>query len=118
MRQNTMHGETSRTMFCRGNEQLKSLDLKSKHSVLWSHCVDKHLKSLDLKSKDSVLRSHCVEKHDGDNVLFQMKATGYFCEPLTRQGEEAVRIFHTRNPINRKGEWKKTAIPRATYARK
>ena len=76
-----------------------------------------HLKALGLKSKDSVLWSHCVDKHDGDNILFPMKATGYFCEPLTRQVEEAVRRFHTRNPINRKGEWKKTAIPRATYAR-
>ena len=90
------HGETSRTMFCRGDEHLKALSLKSKESVLWSHCL---------------------AKHDGNDVQFRMKASSYFSDPLTRQVEEAVRIFHTSNPINRKGEWRKTAIPRATYAR-
>ena len=90
------HGETSRTMFCRGDEHLRALNRKNKDSVLWSHCVD---------------------KHNGSNVHFKMKATGYFVDPLTRQVEEAVRLFHTSNSINRKGEWKKTAIPRATYAR-
>ena len=75
------------------------------------------LKTLGLKSKESVLWSHCVDIHDGAKVQFKMKAPGYFADPLTQQVEEAVRIFHTSNHINRKGEWKKTAIPRATYAR-
>ena len=72
------HSETSRTMFRRGDE---------------------HLKALGLKGKDSVLRSHCADKHDGDKVQFEMKANGYFCEPLTRQVKKTVRMFHTRNPI-------------------
>ena len=46
-----------------------------------------------------------------------MQSTGYFKEPLTRQIDEAVRIYHAKDVMNRKGEWKKTAVPRATYAR-
>ena len=90
------NGETSRSMYCRGEEHLRALNHKRKESVLWTHCA---------------------EKHDGEVTPFQMKATGFFSDPLTRQIEEAVRIFHTRNTINRKGEWRKTAIPRASYAR-
>ena len=90
------NGETSRSMYCRGEEHLRALNHKRKESVLWTHCE---------------------EKHDGEVTPFRMKATGFFSDPLTRQIEEAVRIFHTRNTINRKGEWRKTAIPRASYAR-
>jgi hypothetical protein len=90
------HGETSRTMYCRGEEHLKALDRKSSDSVLWAHCVSKHGEEM---------------------VNFEMKATGYFTEPLTRQINEAVRIYHTENKMNRKGEWRKAAVPRATYAR-
>ena len=90
------HGETSRTMYCRGGEHQKALASRSQESVLWTHCVS---------------------QHEGQMVTFAMKATGYFMEPLTRQIDEAVRIYHTKNAMNRKGEWRKTAVPRATYAR-
>ena len=90
------HGETSRTMFCRGEEHLKALNSRAKESVLWAHC-----------------ESH----HDGEIIPFTMKATGSFKDPLTRQINEAVRIYHAKNPMNRKGEWRKTAVPRATYSR-
>ena len=86
-------------MFTRGDVHLKALGLKNKESVLWSHCVAKHAKD------------------DGKDVQFRMKATGYFSDPLNRQVEEVVRIFHTSNPLNRKGKWRKTNIPKATYAR-
>ena len=87
--------------------------------LVWINQTLKFVKALRLKSKDSVLWLHCVAEHDGASVQFKMKTTGYFADPRTRQDfvEEAVRIFHTSNPINRKGEWKKTAIPRATYVR-
>ena len=90
------HGETSRTMYCRGEEHLKALNARSKESVLWDHCKS---------------------QHEGQMVSFTMKATGYFREALTRQIDEAVRIFHTSNAMNRKGEWRKTAVPKATYAK-
>ena len=90
------HGETSRTMFCRGKEHLKGLTEKRKESVLWEH-------------SESV--------HEGRDVSYTMRATGFFSEPLTRQIDEAVRIFNTTNAINRRNEWKKTAIPKATFER-
>ena len=90
------HRETSRTMYCRGEEHLKALNNKSKDSVLWSHCVS---------------------QHNGEIMTFAIRSTGYFREPLTRQIDEAVRIFHSKNLMNRRGEWRKTAVPRATYAR-
>ena len=90
------HGETSRTLYCRGTEHLKGLNTKSKDSVLWAHCAT---------------------EHNGTMVQFTMEATGYFQEPLTRQINEAVRIYHSSRIMNRKGEWKKTAVPRANYTR-
>ena len=90
------HGETSRTMYSRGQEHQKGLDKKTKDSVLWNHCET---------------------EHDGIKMQFQMKATGYFTDPLTRQIDEAVRIHHTRKSMNRRGEWRKTAVPRVTFVR-
>ena len=90
------HGETSRTMLCRGKEHMKGLLEKKKESVLWEH-------------SESV--------HEGWQIKYRMQATGYFSEPLTRQINEAVRIFNTTNNMNRKNEWKKTAIPKATFER-
>ena len=85
-------------MYCRGKEHLRALETKSNDSVLWNHC-----------------KNH----HSAELVQFEMKATGYHSEPLTRQVEEAVRI-HQAEPsklMNRKGEWRKTAVPRVTFSR-
>ena len=90
------HGETSRNMLTRGEEHLRALENKSKNSVLWNHCV-----------------TH----HQGEETPFTMKATGYYTEPLTRQINEAVRIHHCTNLMNRKGEWRKTAAPRPQFIR-
>ena len=75
------------------------------------------MNAINLRREESALWTHCEAKHNGDATQFKMKATGYFLDPPTRQIEEAVRICHTKNAINRKGEWKKTAVPRATYWR-
>ena len=83
-------------MYCRGQEHLRALHQKSKDSVLWAHCE---------------------ARHGAEMVPFQMMATGYFREPLTRQIDEAVRIHHTLDTMNRRGEWRKAAVPRATYSR-
>ena len=90
------HGETSRTMYSRGEEHLKSLNRKDQDSVLWEHCL-----------------SH----HGGEQVPFTMRATGYYAEPLSRQINEAVRIYHSNKTMNRKSEWRKAAVPRATFSR-
>ena len=90
----TYHGETSRTMFCRGREHMKSFEQRKRESVLWEHCQ---------------------LVHEGRDVGFKMKAAGYYKEPLTRQVNEAVRIFNGPNTMNRKNEWRKTAVPRAIF---
>ena len=90
------HGESSRNMYSRGDEHAKGLRNKCQENVLWSHCIT------------------C---HQGRMVPFRMKATGYFTEPLTRQVNEAVRIFHCARSMNRRGEWKKIAVPRIQFSR-
>ena len=90
------HGETSRNMFSRGEEHLRALESRTKESVLWNHSTT------------------C---HGGRETKYTMKATGYFMDPLTRQINEAVRIHHSSNTLNRKGEWRKTAVPQAQYIR-
>ena len=90
------HGETSRNMYARGEEHLRALASKSKESVLWNHSTT------------------C---HNGEETSYSMKATGYFKEPLTRQIDEAVRIYQCSHLMNRKGEWRKTAVPRLQFTR-
>ena len=90
------HGETSRNMFSRGEEHLRALSNKTRESVLWNHCLN---------------------DHNGEQAAFTMKACGYFSEPLSRQIHEAVRIHNAVNIMNRRGEWKKTAVSQAHFIR-
>ena len=78
---------------------------------------EEHHRALNNKSKESVLWTHCLARHQGQLVPFCMRASRYFVEPLSRQVDEAVRIFHSKNLMNRKGEWKKTAVARPQYLR-
>ena len=64
-----------------------------------------------------MLWEHSEQVHEGRDVSYTMQATGFFSEPLTREIDEAVRIFNTTNAINRRNEQKKTAIPKATFER-
>ena len=41
----------------------------------------------------------------------------FFREPLSRQVDEAVRIYNALNSLNRKNEWRKTAVPRVMNER-
>ena len=91
------HGETSRNMFSRGEEHLRALENELTDSVLWNHST-----------------TTC---HQGDNTSYSMRATGYFREAMTRQIDEAIRIHHSSNTMNRKGEWKRVAVPRAQFIR-
>ena len=69
------------------------------------------------KTNKSVLWSHCVSEHTGQEAAFTMKASGYFVDPLSRQINEAVRIRNSTNTMNRRGEWKKTAVFQARFIR-
>ena len=87
------HGKTSRNMFLRGEEHLRALENRTKESVLWNRSTK------------------------GEELQYTMKASGYFVEPLTQQINKTVRINHSSNMLNRKGEWRKTAVPQAQYKR-
>ena len=69
------------------------------------------------KTRESVLWSHCLNDHNGRETAFTMKASRYFTEPLSRQIHEAVRIHNAVNTMNRRGEWKKTAVSKAHFIR-
>ena len=52
-----------------------------------------HLKELEKKKEKSVLFKHKMSEHKTENVKFQMEITQKFKDALTRQANEAVRIF-------------------------
>ena len=78
---------------------------------------EEHLTALSKRSEGSVLWNHCIKAHGKQETTFRMKASGYFTDPLTRQIDEAVRIHNSPNLMNRKGEWKKAAVPQPLYIR-
>ena len=88
-------GETCRNAYIRGNEHLKALQQKSKHSVLLKH----------------VETDHNDEK---DSVEFQMRVVGRFKTALSRQIDEGVRIQRkpTNSLLNSKSEFHGPAIKR------
>ena len=52
-----------------------------------------HLKDLEKKRETGVLYKHKLSDHQNENVKFQMEITQKFRDALTRQANEAVRIF-------------------------
>ena len=78
---------------------------------------EEHLRALNNMTKESVLCYHCVDNHNGQKASFTMKACRYLAEPLRRQINEEVRIHNIPNIMNRRGEWKKTAVPQACFIR-
>jgi L-lactate utilization protein LutC len=52
-----------------------------------------HLKELEKKKEKSVLFKHKMSEHKTEIVKFQMEITQKFKDALTRQANEAVRIF-------------------------
>ena len=53
-----------------------------------------HVKELEKKKKTSVLYKHVKNEHNGENVKFKMEITQKFQDALSRQANEAVRIFN------------------------
>ena len=58
-----------------------------------------------------------MNDHIGEEAVFTMTTCGYFTEPLSRQIHEAVRIHDAINIMNRRGEWKNTAVSQAHFVR-
>ena len=66
-----------------------------------------HLNELEKKKTKSVLFKHKMADHKHENVKFQMQITKKFKDALTRQANEAIRIY-SRPPsesLNSKSEF-------------
>ena len=86
-------GETSRSARLRGKE---------------------HLDAYRRKDSDSVLYKHKLVEHEQEDVDFVMEITGVFRDALTRQADEAVRIYTRKNEelMNSKSEFNHPPIAR------
>ena len=92
-------GETARSARIRGAEHLKGLEKNDEKNVLYKH------KMID---------------HENENVKFKMEITKKFRDPLTRQANEAVRMFSrpTHEVLNSKSEFNHPPLARVVVERK
>ena len=92
-------GETARSGRLRGSEHLRDFLTKNSHSALYKH-----------KLSD----------HPNEEITVGMELTGKFKDALTRQADEAVRIY-SRNKselLNSKSEFNHPPIARVTVEKK
>ena len=66
-------GETCRNGFIRGKEHKRELEKRNKKSTLYKHLISEH-------------------ENEQEKVDFEMKITGKFTNPLSRQIDESIRI--------------------------
>jgi hypothetical protein len=79
-----------------------------------------HLKELEKKKEKSVLFKHKMSDHKHENVKFQMQITKKFKDALTRQADEAVRIYSrpASESLNSKSEFNHPPHARVVVERK
>ena len=79
-----------------------------------------HLKELEKKKEKSVLFKHKMTDHKQENVKFQMEITNKFKDALTRQANEAVRIYSrpALESLNSKSEFNHPPHARVVVERK
>jgi hypothetical protein len=79
-----------------------------------------HVKDLEGKKQKSVLFKHKITDHKNENVKFQMKITNKFKDALTRQANEAVRIYSVPDPnsLNSKSEFNHPPMSRVVVEKK
>ena len=92
-------GETSRSIRVRTMEHIKSYETKKSHSVLYKH------KLLD---------------HIDEDVEYGLEITGIFKDALTRQANEAVRIYNRKGSeiLNSKSEFNHPPTARVMVEKK
>jgi hypothetical protein len=73
-----------------------------------------HVSSYKKKHEDSVLYKHKQLEHAYEDVDYSMEITGVFKDALTRQADEAVRIYSRKNEelLNSKSEFNHPSIAR------
>ena len=79
-----------------------------------------HLKELEKKKEKSVLYKHKLTSHKNENVKFKMEITRKFKDALTRQANEAVRIYTrpAQESMNSKSEFNHPPLARVVVERK
>ena len=79
-----------------------------------------HLKELEGKKEKGVLYKHNMADHEHENVKFQMSITKKFKDALTRQANEAIRIYSrpTAESLNSKSEFNHPQHARVVVDRK
>ena len=79
-----------------------------------------HLRELEMNKEKSVLLKHKTSEHNSENVKFQMEITQKFQDALSRQANEAVRIFSRPDSelLNSKSEFNHPPLARVVVERK
>ena len=79
-----------------------------------------HLKELEKNKEKGVLFKHKMNDHQYEDVKFQMKITKKFKDALTRQANEAVRIYSRPavESLNSKSEFNHPPHARVIVERK
>ena len=79
-----------------------------------------HLKDFEKKGEKSVLYKHKVSDHPNEEVKFKMEITKKFKDALTRQANEAVRIYSrpTHETLNSKSEFNHAPLSRVVVEKK
>ena len=88
-------GESGRSARIRGAEHLDELNKKKSKSVLYKHIMSEH-------------------KYEKEKVKFQMEISGKYKDALTRQANEAVRIYSRsgKELLNSKSEFNHPPLAR------
>ena len=79
-----------------------------------------HVKEFEKKKKNSVLYKHAKREHKNEKVQFKMEITKKFRDALSRQANEAVRIFNrsTDQLLNSKAEFNHPPLARVVVEKK
>ena len=103
---------------CQKNDKIKVYEGETGRSARLRGA--EHVADLKNKRKNSVLYKHKMCEHKNEEVKFTMEITGKFRDVLTRQANEAVRIFR-RSPLeslNSKSEFNHPPLARVVIDRK
>ena len=79
-----------------------------------------HVKDFEKKKKNSALYKHAKCEHKNENVQFKMEITKKFKDALSRQANEAVRIFNRSSSelLNSKAEFNHPPLARVVVEKK
>ena len=79
-----------------------------------------HVRDFEKKKEKSVLYKHKLTDHKDETVKFKMEITGKFKDSLTRQANEAVRIFSrpSEESLNSKSEFNHPPLARVVVEKK